>query len=791
MKYIEALAIKSDEQYPKDKLIEIEAKLAEIAKKLEEDQLAEESERKKKEYFDALVAEADAELIGKNYQEAEGKYNQALGVIPGEKYPQDKLQEIKDLLAKIESDKANVNLAKEELDKKYNDYVNQADQSFGAKKYADAKSNYKSALSLKSAEYYPKDQIKEIERLLAEIAANEAEITLTNNALKQKQERYNAFIKTADGELSGKRYTKAISNYEQALGLMPDKAYPKEKIDEINQLLAALAENNKDAKAAGLAEKEKRAEYNKLIYKADREMKLKEYIKAQVGYQAALDLYTNEKYPKGKLEEIVGLLIKANETEEVVVSNNTYSGSNASITNAKEKEIEARMAELFGKGKTNKDKLLQENKNAFNEQEEIRITAGIDRTSKANDQKDQYIADFIEQTERGNKYHIENNKTLLETAKMLEKAENNRIKSADKRRNEADSELAEYTKEELEFVKEQQELSKEKMETHYIYVDNLTEAEVMMMERGDKMRESNRIEIGNMTKEREKNKARNKKRREELEIDVDEYKAELAKEEEIRITAAIDRTAENGKEIKDLYDEMTKQQIKKTNYYKLNVDELVKFKERIDQLENSRIERAENERETYKKVLAKIESDYLKNAKRQEQKYYEDAYMVDEYKKTVVKYELANQKQADVKRVKSNAKIVKAIEELGATTQSQEQRYKDFQVKLAEQKKSNNNFVADLQTIERAKILEADAELDDFYIGEKRLTQDDELAKKYPQGITEEVAEAGNSITIKRIKVTGNHADVYERVFYAWGGTFFYKNGVNITQSLWDKESID
>ena len=87
--------------------------------------------------------------------------------------------------------------------------------------------------------------------------------------------------------------------------------------------------------------------------------------------------------------------------------------------------------------------------------------------------------------------------------------------------------------------------------------------------------------------------------------------------------------------------------------------------------------------------------------------------------------------------------------------------------------------------------MKANADLEGFYMGEKRESEDDELASKYPQGITEETVESGNSIVIKRVKVTDNHADVYERVFYTWGGTYFYKNGVNITQSLWDKESID
>ncbi len=791
IKYSEALGIKPAEQYPKDKLKEIDAALAAIAKKLAEDQLAAESEKKKREYFDALVAEADGELIGKNYKEAEGKYNQALGVIPGEKYPQDKLQEIKDILAKIEADKANAAMAKEELEKKYNDLITQADQSFGTKKYADAKGKYKSALLLKSEEFYPKDQIKEIDRLLAEIAAKEAEITLTNNALKQKQEQYNAFVKKADAELSGKRYSKAISNYEQALGIMPDKTYPKEKIDEINKILAGIAEEDKNNKDAALAEKEKRAEYDKLIYDADRARKRKEYTKAQVGYKEALNLYANEKYPKGKLEEILALLAEQNKPKEVVVSNNTYGGNRAKISDDKEKEIEARMAAMRNKSIIEKDKELQGDKEAYNEQEEIRISAGISRTDEADEQIDKYTEDFIEQTDRGNKYHLENSETLLATTNLLEKAEKNRIKDADKRREESDADLANYTKDQIAFKKEQDELNKDKMEVHNVYVDNVTEAKLTMIDRGDKMRDENRKDLESLVSETEKNKARNKKRREDMEVDVREYKDELAKGEEILISASIDRTSKNGEEIKDLADEMTKQQVEKTNYYKLNVDELVKFKAKIDDLENGRIEKAEKDREAYKKVLTKIESDYVKNTKRQEDRYYDDIQYVDEYKESILKYELAHQKQADNKRIKSNKKIVDAIGTLGVTSQSQEKRYEEFQVKLNEQKKNNNDFMSDLQTMEKERMLLADAGLNDFYIGEKRLSEDSELAKKYPQGITEETTEAGNSITIKRTKVTGSHADVYERVFYTWGGTFFYKNGINITQSLWDKESID
>jgi tetratricopeptide (TPR) repeat protein len=791
LKYNEALGIKNGEQYPKDKLKEIEDILAAIAKQKEEDVLASESERKKKEYFDALIAEADAELLSKNYTGAEEKYNQALGVVPGEKYPQDKLQEIKDILAKIETKKNNDVLAKQELDKKYNDLIIKADQYFGEKRYAAAKSSYQRALSVKPEEFYPKDQIKEIERLLKEIADKESEISLTNNALKQKQEQYNAYVKTADADFLGKRYEKSISNYEQAIGIMPDKTYPKEKIDEINLLLTAIAEKNKNENAAAKADRERRENYDKLIYDADRALNLKEYTKAQVTFKEALNLYTEEQYPKDKLLEILELLKKQEEPKEVIVSNNTYSGNRAKINNEKEKEIEERMAKLLNKAIIEKNKDLQKDKVDYENQEEIRISGGIDRTKEAEGELDQYADDIAAQTERGNKFHIENNKSIVATTALLEKAENERIKDADKRRETSDEEFAEYLTEELAFKNKQDKLSKDKMENHDIYVDNVTEAKLVMIERGGKAREENRKDTKLLIDETEKNKAISKKRREDLELDVHEYRAELANDEKIMVSASIDRTDKNEKDLKKLANEMTEMNVEKTNYYKLNVDGLVKFKERIDELESLRMVKAEKSREINKKEKEKIEADFIKNTERQQKRYYDDIGEVNEFKKVVEEQESSNQQQANIKTRKFDKDIVAAKTVLGVSPASQEKRYKDFKVKLDEERTRNNDFTSDLQTIEKEKRLLANAELNNFYIGEKLPRQNNEMAKKYPQGITEETTESGNSITITRIKITGEQSDVYERVFYAWGGTFFYKNGLNITQSLWDKESIE
>ena len=788
--YTEATDVKPEEQYPKDKIKEIEDLLAALEKKKEEDELAAESERKKREYYEALIAEADGELTSENYTEAKEKYNQALGVISGEQYPKDKIKEIEDILAKIEADKANANLAQKQLDDKYNKLIIEADNAFGSEDYEKAKIKYKAALNVKNEEDYPQDQINKINELLDEIARKETEIMLTNNALKQKQEQYEAFVKLADSDFAGKRYEKAISNYEQALGIMPDKVYPNEKIDEIRKILADIAEKEKNDKDAASAEKEKRASYEKLVYDGDRAMKTKSYKDAQGKFNAALSLYPDEKYPSDKLAEILELLNTKTEEPILEITNNT-SGARAKIDNSKEKEIEERMAKLLGKVNSDKAKALDADKNRYENQEEIRISGGITRTKEAEDQLDRYADDIAVQTERGNKFHIENNESLLATTSLLEKAENTRIKNADKRREKSDEELAVYVKEQIAFKKEQDELSKDKMINHNVYVDDVTETKLVMIERGDKIREENRKTTEKLIDDTEKNKERAKNRREELELDVHKYKSELASKEEIMISASIDRTDKNEKDLEKLANEMTKMNVEKTDYYKLNVDELTKFKARIDKFENQRINKAGKYRAANKKANEKIEADFIKNTARQEKRYRKDIKQVGKFKKVVEKQEASNQKKADKKIRKSDKDIVAAKTILGVSTKSQEKRYKDFKVKLDEERVRNNDFVSDLQTMEKEKRLLANAELDNFYMGEKQPRQDSELAKKYPQGITEETSESGNSITISRIKVTGDQADVYERVFYTWGGTFFYKNGVNITQSLWDKESIE
>lgn len=791
--YNAALGVKPNETYPQEKLNEIEEILAKL-KKEEEDALAAEAARKKREYYEAVVAQADAEFDAANYDESKKKYNEALGIIPDEQYPKDKLAEIKiildDLAAKKAAEEASL-LAQKEKDEKYNAFIASADVAFNGEDYDKAKTNYNSALGVKPNEQYPKDKLLEIEEKLAELAAKEEEIRLTNNAMKQKQAQYDSYIKQADENFNAAQYEKAKSNYEAALGLMPLKVYPKNKISEIESILAELAMKEKNAKEAELAEQQKREAYENLIYEGDRAMKIEDYKQAQGKFNAALDMYPDEKYPSEKLAEILALMNKKNEEKETeVVAVNTNSNSRAKINDAKEREIERRMAKIREKTILAKDEKLAEEKKGYAKQQEIIISASEDRLEKNQDELNDFSENRIAMQNRGNKYHLQNSKELESTKKKLKKAEGKRIKASNKWREKNNEEIAAYMEAREKFAKKQKEISEEKADNHYIYADNIIEAKRVMMERGDKMRAENRKDLEKLAADTKKNQVKNYEIAVKNQININEYKEYVAKETQILVKASIDRRADNQEELDELNKEMIEMRQTGDENYKINFKELAKFRDRISEIEQKRIEKADKARMQNQKDKEKMQAQIVKNQERQQKKYYKDVKYLDKYKQNLTKQNYKLIKEADKRRLKADKDLIKQKEAQSKFVKSQEPRYKELDKQLAEVRKQNTDFIADKVAYENKRRMEADREIRDVYRGEAK-PRTDELAKKYPEGITEEIEESGSSVTIKRYKVTGSEVDVYERVFYPWGGTYYYKNGDNITKTLWDKESIE
>ena len=221
-----------------------------------------------------------------------------MGYKPAEAYPKAQLaaidKAIADAAAKDAADKAR--LAKEkELAEKYAAAIAKADAALGTKDYSAAKTAYTEALTYKATEKYPKDKIAEIDAILAK-----------EMGAKALEEKYKAAIAKGDAAITAKTYAAAKAAFNEAIGYKPSEQYPKDKLAEVEKALAdEAAEKDRLAK-----EKELETKYKAAVAKGDAALKAKTYAAAKTAYNEALTLKSTEQYPKDKIAEIDALIAK-------------------------------------------------------------------------------------------------------------------------------------------------------------------------------------------------------------------------------------------------------------------------------------------------------------------------------------------------------------------------------------------------------------------------------------------------------------------------------------------------
>lgn len=226
--YIEALAVKPAEQYPKTRIAEIDKLLAESGKQNELNTR-----------YQTAIEKGDNGFNGKDYATAKAGYNEALAVKPSEAYPKSRLAEIEKLLSA-----ANNASAESEVDAKYKATIAKGDKAFAVKDYVTAKPMYTEALRIKPAEQYPKDK-------LAEIATIEKNLASASEQ-KETDQQYIQAIARADKSFSQKDYNSAKLGYEDALTYKPNEKYPQDRIklikDIMQKQLAAMQNVKKEPK---------------------------------------------------------------------------------------------------------------------------------------------------------------------------------------------------------------------------------------------------------------------------------------------------------------------------------------------------------------------------------------------------------------------------------------------------------------------------------------------------------------------------------------------------------------
>ena len=267
LQYQAALKLKAAEQYPKDKITEIDKALAELALMKDRDSK-----------YAAAIANGDKLLAQKSYAPARAEYANASSIKLDENYPKEKMAAIDKILADLAEAK--------ELDDRYAGTLASANKLFAAKTYDQARVEFQNAGTLKPDESYPKERIAAIDKILADIAAAQ---TLDEN--------YKAGIAKADQYLLEKSYDLARAEYVKASGLKPAEQYPKTKITEIDGILTAIAK-----------QKALDDEYAANISSGDKLLADKSYEQAMVEFKKAAALKTSEQYPRIKLAEIEKVL---------------------------------------------------------------------------------------------------------------------------------------------------------------------------------------------------------------------------------------------------------------------------------------------------------------------------------------------------------------------------------------------------------------------------------------------------------------------------------------------------
>jgi len=342
-KYKDAAAIKANEAYPPKRIKEIEGILDGIEK---------EKARVENDYKQT-IAKADDLLEKKDYTNAQAEYRKALTLKADQVYPKDQIRKIDETLA--ENRRREEENQKQQLEKQnlaFNQAMASADKSFSENDFNTAKTGYETALSIKPNDSTAKEKLEQTEAKIAQIARN--------------TQAYNKAITEANSKLTGKQYPEAKEKYLEALQYLPDSDYPKRQAAKIDELLAqqeaevktkhdfdlAVAEGEsflktkdltkaKDAfmKAYNLipsevvppkrigeinnliAEQDRSAAalkatleaYQKVIQRADTHFGNKEYGSAQLAYNEALLVKSDEKYPEEQLALIAKLLKEQNE----------------------------------------------------------------------------------------------------------------------------------------------------------------------------------------------------------------------------------------------------------------------------------------------------------------------------------------------------------------------------------------------------------------------------------------------------------------------------------------------
>ncbi|WP_300666164.1 hypothetical protein, partial [Fluviicola sp.] len=206
-KYQESIALIPDAAV-QAKMDAIDAKILADGKKAEQ-----------KAKFDQAILEGDAAMTASNFEAAKKKYEEAQVLDPASTVPKTKLIEVEKKIAQANAEK--------DKNQKYQETFNAGLSALTSKDYLTAKEKFTAALAIDNTKTEAKEKLAEVDQIIAE-----------NSQATAQKEKYDAAIKAGNDLLGQNKLAEAKKKFEEASLLDPAQALPKDKVKEIEALIA-------------------------------------------------------------------------------------------------------------------------------------------------------------------------------------------------------------------------------------------------------------------------------------------------------------------------------------------------------------------------------------------------------------------------------------------------------------------------------------------------------------------------------------------------------------------------
>jgi hypothetical protein len=498
-----------------------------------------------------------------------------------------------------------------------------------------------------------------------------------------------------------------------------------EVLDQSMQKEFANIQKIAEAAPKAVVTDESAINYQNAIAKADRSLSEKDYAGAKKIYEEALTYKPSESYPKTKLSEINKTLA----TQEKVL---------ADAAREKEKLEKDALAKAAEEKRLAEQKALTDAKEKEKLEKEAVAKAEKEKNLAEAKEKQQLEQEAIAKAAEEKRLAAE--KQLAEQKALADAKEKERLEKEAVAKAEEEKKLA-GAKEKQRL--EQEAIAKAAEEKRLAAEKQLAEQKALA-----DAKEKERLEKEAVVKVEEEKKLAEAKEKQRLEQEA------IAKAAEEKRLAAEKQLAEQ----KALADAKEKERLEKEAVAKAEEEKKLaeaKEKQRLEQEAIAKV--AEEKRLAEQKVFAEAK----------EKERLEQERLVAE---AAEKKRLAE--EAEVARIENNYKA--SITTADSAVQTKNYTFAKTAFNTALTIKPNEQYPKD-------RILEMDALIMASYTNE--------LARKYPQGITEEVLKENNSKVTKRIVVDGNKGSLYIKKETGFGATYYFKDGIEITEQEFKKNT--